>query len=117
MTSFLKRKNLLTKHTSKNVAKKPFLLTRNFLALIIFANFFVLCFYVSLWFVMKYIIFLYLIAQDLSNKKKAKKSVEEIKKELLESIVKERSEELELIKKHDCVLTLQDVLECVKQYE
>ena len=46
-----------------------------------------------------------------------KKSVEEIKKELLESIVKERSEDVELINKPDNVLALQDALECVKQYE
>ena len=43
--------------------------------------------------------------------------MKEIKKELLEPIVKQRSEEFELIEKHDCVLTLQDILECVKQYE
>ena len=43
-----------------------------------------------------------------------KKSVKEIKKELLESIVKERLEDLDLINKAD-VLTLQDALECVKQ--
>ena len=59
----------------------------------------------------------YRLNQDLSNKKKVKKSVEEIKKELLESIAKERSEDVELINKPDNVLALQDALECVKQYE
>ena len=42
--------------------------------------------------------------------------MEEIKKELLESIIKERLEELELINKADNDLTFQDALECVKQY-
>ena len=42
--------------------------------------------------------------------------MEEIKKELLESIIKERLEELELIRKADNGLTFQDALECVKQY-
>ena len=41
----------------------------------------------------------------------------ELKKELLALIVKERSKDLELIIKPDNVLTLQDALECVKQYE
>ena len=40
MTSFLKCKNLLTKHTSKNASKKMFLLRRYFLALIIIVIFF-----------------------------------------------------------------------------
>ena len=43
--------------------------------------------------------------------------MQEIKKELLESIAKERSEDAELINKPDNVLTLHDALECVKQYE
>ena len=41
--SFLKCKRLLAKHTAKNAAKKTFLLTRYFLALIIIVNFF-LCY-------------------------------------------------------------------------
>ena len=43
--------------------------------------------------------------------------MEEIKKELLQSILQERLEDLELINKANNVLTLQDALECVKQYE
>ena len=60
---------------------------------------------------MKYIIFFYiLLARDLSNKKKVKKSVEEITKELLESIVNQRLEDLELINKADNGLTFQEAL-------
>ena len=67
---------------------------------------------------MKKIIFFYISqAQDLFNKKKAKKSLEEIKKEILELILNERLEDLELINKTDDGLTLPDALECVKQYE
>ena len=66
---------------------------------------------------MKYIIFFYILqARDLSNKKKVKKSVEEITKELLESIVNQRLEDLELINKADNGLTLQEALQCLKQY-
>ena len=80
--------------------------------------FLVLCCYASLRFVMKYVIFFYILqALDLSNKEKEKKNVEEIKKELLELIIKEKLEDLELINKADNNLTLQDALECVKQYE
>ena len=43
--------------------------------------------------------------------------MEETKKELLESIVKERSEDPELINKADNYLAFQDALECIKQYE
>ena len=43
--------------------------------------------------------------------------MEEIKKELLELIIKEKLEDIELINKADNNLTLQDALECVKQYE
>ena len=43
--------------------------------------------------------------------------MEEIKEELLQSIVKDRSEDLELINKSDKVLTLQDALEFAKQYK
>ena len=67
---------------------------------------------------MKYIIFFYILqARDLSNKKKVKKSVKEITKELLESIVNQRLEDLELINKADNGLTLQEALQCLKQYE
>ena len=67
---------------------------------------------------MKKIIFFYISqAQDLFNKRKAKKSLEEIKKKILESILNERLEDLELINKADDGLTLLDALECVKQYE
>ena len=60
---------------------------------------------------MKYIIFFYILyARDLSNKKKVKKSVKEITKELLESIVNQRLEDLELINKADNGLTLQEAL-------
>ena len=44
------------------------------------------------------------------------RNIGEFKKELLESIVEESLEDAELINKPD-VLTLQDALECVKQYE
>ena len=43
--------------------------------------------------------------------------MEETKKELLESIVKERSEDPELINKADNYLAFQDALEWIKQYE
>ena len=43
--------------------------------------------------------------------------MEEIKKELLESIINEKLEEFELIKKAGNAFTLQDALEGVKQYE
>ena len=43
--------------------------------------------------------------------------MEKIKKELLESIVNEKLEEFELIKKAGNAFTLQDALEGVKQYE
>ena len=43
--------------------------------------------------------------------------MKEIKKKILELIVKEILEDLELINKAGNGLTLQDVLECVKQYE
>ena len=78
--------------------------------------FLVLCFYMVCYEI-SYFFMSYRLNQDLSNKKKVKKSVEEIKKELLESIAKERSEDVELINKPDNVLALQDALECVKQYE
>ena len=39
--------------------------------------------------------------------------MEETKKELLESIVKERSEDPELINKADNYLAFQDALECI----
>ena len=45
------------------------------------------------------------------------KDIEEIKKELLGSIVEDRSEDVELINKHSNVLTLHDGLQYVKQYE
>ena len=116
MIAFPKGKSLLIKHMSKNAAKKTFLLTKYFLVLIVIVNFFLCC--DSLWFIMKKIIFFYISqAQDLFNKKKAKKSLEEIKKEILESILNERLEDLELINKADDGLTLLDALECVKQYE
>ena len=109
MTSFLKRKHLLTKHTAKNAAKKTFLLTRYFLALIVIVNFF-LC-YVT------FFVLSFLQAQDLSDKKKLRKNIEEIKNELLESIAEERSENADLVHKPENVLNLEDALVCVKQYE
>ena len=48
---------------------------------------------------------------------KAKKSAEEIKKELLTLTVKDRLEDLELINKANNGLNFQDALECVKQFE
>ena len=45
------------------------------------------------------------------------KGVEEMKKELLEWIVKEILEDLELINKADDNLTFQATLECIKEYE
>ena len=81
-------------------------------------NNFSLRYYASLWFVTKYIIFSCIFeAQDLYNKKKVKKSMEEIKKEKLESIVKESLGDLELFNKAYNGLIFQDPLECVKQYE
>ena len=49
---------------------------------------------------MKHIIFFYILkVKDLSTKKKASKGEEETKTELLQSIFKERSEDLDMIDK------------------
>ena len=63
---------------------------------------------------MKYISLLSVLqAQDISNKKKPRKNIEEIKKELLESIVEEGLEDDELIQNPENILNLQEAVACV----
>ena len=57
-----------------------------------------------------YYFLLYLIGSRSFQQKESEKSVEEITKELLESIVNQRLEDLELINKTDNGLTLQETL-------
>ena len=76
MTSFLKRRNLLTKPTSRNAAKKTFLLPRYFLALIVIVNFFL--YYVVMLLSGSYEIhycLLYLIGSRSFLKKRKRKKV------------------------------------------
>ena len=74
--------------------------------------------YASLWFIMKYIVLLSLLqAQAILHKKKLTKCMGEIIKEFLKSLVKEKSEDTELIHTPENVLNFQEHVACMTQYK